>query len=326
MATITKRENGKWQAKCRRKGYSVQSKTFRMKSEASMWARDVENAMDQSVFRSTCAAESLTIANGLEKYWAEALSNKKSADKMKYMIDRLKIVFKAFRMIDLSIDAIRDYKSYRLKQVKNETVRKELSMLKRFINYAMSVWQIHLPKGNPVISVLLPEKGKARSRRLNEGEEDILISQAKKYGGLIHDIMIIAIETGMRRGEIINMHWENFNESDSTVYLPDTKNGDSRTVPLSHKARKIVLAQERHLSGAIFDIRGDSVGQAFRRITERAELGGLRFHDLRHEATSRFFEMGLQLMEVSAITGHKDLASLKRYTHLRPADLAKKLA
>ena len=80
------------------------------------------------------------------------------------------------------------------------------------------------------------------------------------------------------------------------------------------------------LNGYVFNIRSDSITQAFERIRKKAGINNLRFHDLRHEATSRFFELGLNIMEVASITGHKDLAMLKRYTHLRAEDLAKKLS
>jgi len=325
MATITKRENGKWQAKCRRKGFSPQSKTFRSKVDAERWAREVELAMDRSVFQSTVKAERTTVNEALESYFREVLVNKKSSSDFRYMIDRLKRTFIEFRLIDMSVEAVREYKSYRLQRVKDETVRKELNLLKRFFDYAIREWEIYLPKGNPVSPVSLPNKGKSRDRRLLIGEEDILLSAAKAYGGVIHDIIVIAIETGMRRGEILKMQWQCLHRNDSTVYISDTKNGESRTVPLSPCALDVIQKQQEKKYGEIFEIRGDSVGQAFRRITKRAQIQNLRFHDLRHEATSRLFEKGLQIMDVAAITGHKDLASLKRYTHLRPADLAKKL-
>ena len=325
MATITKRENGKWQAKCRRKGFSPQSKTFRSKVDAERWAREVELAMDRSVFQSTVKAERTTVNDALESYFREVLVNKKSSSDFRYMIDRLKRTFIEFRLIDMSVEAVREYKSYRLQRVKDETVRKELNLLKRFFDYAIREWEIYLPKGNPVSSVSLPNKGKSRDRRLLIGEEDILLSAAKAYGGVINDIIVIAIETGMRRGEILKMQWQCLHRKDSTVYISDTKNGESRTVPLSPCALDVIQKQQEKKYGEIFEIRGDSVGQAFRRITKRAQIQNLRFHDLRHEATSRLFEKGLQIMDVAVITGHKDFASLKRYTHLRPADLAKKL-
>jgi len=150
MATITKRENGKWQAKCRRKGFSPQSKTFRSKVDAERWAREVELAMDRSVFQSTVKAERTTVNDALESYFREVLVNKKSSSDFRYMIDRLKRTFIEFRLIDMSVEAVREYKSYRLQRVKDETVRKELNLLKRFFDYAIREWEIYLPKGNPV--------------------------------------------------------------------------------------------------------------------------------------------------------------------------------
>ncbi|RHW76452.1 site-specific integrase [Colwellia sp. RSH04] len=340
MATIAKRESGRWQAKIRRKGYRAQSKTFTTKAAAQKWIREIETKMDQSTFKSTEAAEKQMMDDAFENYFIEKLTKKKSAKNIRYKINHLKKVFAGLSLLDVNIQIIREFKAYRLEQVKGDTVRKEMSLIQRMFTYAMNEWQIYLPNGNPVSPVSFPAKGKQRDRRFNEGEEERLLSHAKKYQGIIHDLIVLAVEAGMRRGEMVNsrdekeiekhgyacMCWENFNVNNSTIFLEDTKNGESRTVPLSSRAKQIILEQPRKLQGPIFEIRGDSVGQAFRRVTKRAGIENLRFHDLRHEATSRLFEKGLQMMEVSAITGHKDLASLKRYTHLRPEDLAKKLA
>ena len=107
--------------------------------------------------------------------------------------------------------------------------------------------------------------------------------------------------------------------------LYDTKNGADRAVPLTSRAVNLLQSMPRNLNGFVFNITSDAITKAFCRIRDRAGLTNLRFHDLRHEATSRFFEMGLNIMEVSSITGHKDLSMLKRYTHLKAEDLAKKL-
>ncbi|CCQ11039.1 COG0582: Integrase [Pseudoalteromonas luteoviolacea B = ATCC 29581] len=342
MATITQRENGKWQAKIRRKGFKDQSKTFALKKDAKRWVREVETRMDQSIFKSTDVAEEMLVSSALERYWDEHLINAKSADNILSMINRLKKVFVGLTLIDVTVHTIRDYKTYRLESVKGDTVRKEMSLIQRMFTYAMNEWDIYLPSGNPVAPVSLPPKGRARDRRLykTEKEEERLLAAARAYGGPLHDIIVIALETGMRRGEMVNsrrktalakhgyacMRWEHFDEEGSTIFLEDTKNKESRTVPLTEKAKQIILAQPRKPSGPIFDIRGDSVGAAFRKIVKRIGIDDLRFHDLRHEATSRLFEKGLQMMEVAAITGHKDLASLKRYTHLCPKNLAEKLA
>jgi integrase len=133
-----------------------------------------------------------------------------------------------------------------------------------------------------------------------------------------------------------------------TVILRDTKNGDSREVPLSSavvaalqdwKKRTAVVS----ITGKVFQITPHAISVAFRRATRRARklhdaeyvrtvensdpsfLLGLRFHDLRHEAVSRLFEQGFNVMEVAAISGHRTLQMLKRYTHLKAVDLARRL-
>jgi integrase len=109
--------------------------------------------------------------------------------------------------------------------------------------------------------------------------------------------------------------------------LPNTKTDVPRTVPLSTTAIAALKNLGVQTEGRLFSLQGESISQAFERACEphRANVNNIRFHDLRHEATSRLFEKGLNVMEVAAITGHKTLDMLKRYTHLRAEDLARKL-
>ena len=138
-------------------------------------------------------------------------------------------------------------------------------------------------------------------------------------------LVLVAIETGMRRGELLSLTWDNVHLDKNWVHLPMTKNGESRDVPLSPKARDILGSLPRDISGKVFPIHFEGLKSLWRRAMRRVELDDLHFHDLRHEATSRFFELGLNVVEVAAITGHKDLKMLQRYTHLRAEDLARKL-
>ena len=130
----------------------------------------------------------------------------------------------------------------------------------------------------------------------------------------------------MRRGELLSLKRFNVNVSKRYVHLPDTKNGDSRNVPLSPTALSIVNdISADDTNELVFPVHYEGLKGLWKRAVKRADITDLRFHDLRHEATSRFFEKGLNVMEVAAITGHKDLRMLKRYTHLRAEDLALKL-
>lgn len=135
----------------------------------------------------------------------------------------------------------------------------------------------------------------------------------------------MAIETAMRRGELLTLNWDEVQLEQSFVHLAMTKNGDARDVPLSSKAKIILKRIRRPEGGLVFPLHFEALKGLWKRATRRAEIEDLHFHDLRHEAASRFFEMGLNVMEVAAITGHKDLRMLQRYTHLRAEELARKL-
>lgn len=121
------------------------------------------------------------------------------------------------------------------------------------------------------------------------------------------------------------LQWSDIDLKKHTAHLPKTKNGDARTVPLSSRAIQVLQELPRLLDGRAFGTTYEGIHQGFVRAWKRAGIEDLRFHDLRHEATSRFFEKGLREMQVAAIIGHKTLQMLKRYNHLKAEDLAKLL-
>ena len=178
---------------------------------------------------------------------------------------------------------------------------------------------------NPVSAVRKPKKPRGRDRRLEGDEEARLLEVADSP---FAELISLAIETAMRSGELRALKWPRIDLNARTAALHETKNGERRVVPLSSRAVEVLGGLQRHSEGEkVFPslTTVDVVTNKFRRLCKKAGVTGLRFHDLRHEATSRFFERGLNMMEVAAITGHKDLAMLKRYTHLRAEDLALKL-
>ena len=144
----------------------------------------------------------------------------------------------------------------------------------------------------------------------------------------MRDAITLAVETALRRRELCELRWKHIDLLKRTAFIPDesAKTGVARSIPLSTIAINTLTAMPRNLSGKVFELAPDSVSQAFERACRRANVVGARWHDLRHEAASRLFERNLNVMEVAAITGHKTLDILKRYTHLRAEDLAKKLA
>jgi integrase len=146
--------------------------------------------------------------------------------------------------------------------------------------------------------------------------------------------VILAVETGMRFGELAGVTWVNVNLEKRTIFLADTKNGNSRIVPLSTRALNAIQMQPRSIDGRLFSAKPGSIRSAFLIALTKAQatqpdskmfLRELRFHDLRHEAVTRLFEKGLNAIEVGMVSGHKTLSMLQRYTHLKPEDLVKKI-
>ncbi len=330
MASIRKRGPYQWEVRIRKKGWPVQCKTFERKQDAEDWARDIESEMSHGVFSSRKEAESTTLAEALERYAHEVTPLKKGAYQelgriAKWKEHPLSIAFLAtIRGADLA-----QYRDDRLAQGKSSnTVRLELSIISHLFNIARKEWGME-SLTNPVQNIRMPKASRARDRRLVSNEEERLLNAcAHSRSSAIKDIFILALETAMRLGELLSLEWKNVDLKKRVAHLPDTKNGEIRDVPLSSRAVETLRQRVR-------SIKNDRVFHEWKshsgfkgtwgRVVKRADIKDFRFHDLRHEATSRFFELGLNIMQVAAITGHKDLKMLKRYTHLRAEDLAQML-
>ena len=326
MATIESRGAYQWRVKIRRRGYPIQTRTFETKAAAERYAREIESEMDRGVFVSRTEAENTTLSELLNRYLEEVTAKKKGAHAESYRIRALLRHSLAFRIVaTIRGSDIAAYRDERLATVTPPTVKRELVILGHLFETARKEWGIHVD--NPVRMVRPPASAKPRERRLQGKEEEKLLKACgKARNPYLAPIVRLAIETGMRRSELVKLHWEHVDIKRRTAHLPDTKNNEPRTVPLSTAAVQALKALPRAINGQVFPgITTEAVKLAFARAIARAGIEGLRFHDLRHEATSRLFERGLNIMEVSAITGHKDLSMLKRYTHLRAEDLAKKL-
>ena len=187
-----------------------------------------------------------------------------------------------------------------------------------------------MPLGNNAFAdVTRPKNAAPRERRLNGHERDRLQAAcAQCRNPFVRYLVELAVETAMRRGELLNARWTHVSFETRTMRIPVTKNGHARTIPLSSGA----LATLRTLSDGrapgderILPITQDAAKMAWKRLAKRAGLKDLRFHDLRHEAISRFFERGLSVPEVALISGHRDPRMLFRYTHPRAEDIAAKL-
>jgi integrase len=220
------------------------------------------------------------------------------------------------------------YRDERLKSVAPATVVRELNTVSHAIEIATREWGLWLPR-NPVKLVRRPQVPRGRTRRLKAGEEGSLLAACDSgRTPLMKPLIILAIETAMRRGEMLDLQWQHVDLVRCVAHLPLTKNGDSRDIPLSRRAvavLKELKADKGRDAERVFPVTGNSIRLAFEHLRVRAEMDDFRFHDLRHEGVSRLFEKGLNIAEVSTISGHKELRMLQRYTHLRAVDLVSRL-
>jgi integrase len=168
----------------------------------------------------------------------------------------------------------------------------------------------------------------SRSRRLSNEEEIILLAKCREHSSMMESVVILAIETAMRLGEIINLNWSDVNITHRFAIIYVTKNGEMRKIPLSNTSIDTLKTLTKRLGSDKVFWRWTSVSSfesSWQRVVLKSGIQDFRFHDLRHEATSRLFEMNLNTMEVSTITGHKTLQMLKRYTHLSIDKIVKKI-
>lgn len=354
MASVTKRTgtNGKisYLVRIRRVGKKTVTKTFSKKVEADKFIQNEEARVASGTYIDRREAEKTSLRTALERYQHEKTSEKKSKRTEESLIRG----WLATDLAEKSLAELKpsDFKAYsdkRLKCVSNQTVRHELKLIRHLFNVADREWLI--PVENPLKRIDLPAASKARDRRISVEEERYLIQAAENSGATdaegnslanpwIAPIIQFALATAMRQGEILSLEWKDLNFENSTAMLWETKNGENRRVPLFPAALVVLNSIPKATSGKVFATSTEALRQSWARcvargrrlyLADRLELGkaakdgfleGLHFHDLRHEATSRFFEMGLDMMAVAHITGHKTLQMLKRYTHLDSAKIA----
>ncbi|MDG9807714.1 MULTISPECIES: tyrosine-type recombinase/integrase [Pseudomonas] len=324
MATFEQRPGGAWRVKIRRKGYPALSASFDTKAEAQRWAAEIEGDMSRARFVDMREAERTTLAEALDRYVREISASKKGAKQENTRANK----WKKHPLAGKGLAALRssDFAAYRDDELKagksTSTVRLDLALISHLFTVAIKDWGIE-GLSNPVMKLRMPKGAKERDRRPKAFELAGVIEKAGGIHAEMPAIIQLAVETAMRRSELIGLRRENVRAKHAL--LEDTKNGTRRLVPLSSKARALLDGLPARLDGRVFSLAPHSVSQYFHKACVAAGVVDLHFHDLRHEGTSRLFEKGLSMMEVASITGHKTMSMLKRYTHLCPDDLADKL-
>lgn len=337
MASFYKRnlsDSTVWEVKIRRKGYPIQMRSFDKREEAEKWAREIESSMDRGVFRSTKEAEKTTLSEALDRYLEEVSKHKKGHQREKSRIEKWKAHALGSRYLaSITPKDIADYASERkAAKYSVRTVYLELAIISHLYNYAAAKWGMRALE-NPVAPTRVkgtdPHRGKSykgRERTLSNSEKEKLFMHLDEE---MKQIVILAVETGMRRGELLSLTVSNVDLGKKTVKLEETKNGDSREVPLSPPAvdtLKTVLQNKKivGIDGKIWGIGPDRVTSIFAKAAREAGLKDIRFHDLRHTAATKLAGI-YQAHELAKILGHKGLNMVMRYYNPTGEELGKKM-
>lgn len=309
----------------------AEARTYRDKLRAdTALDHDKKLVLVQRLRKREVAGE--TLEKLLDKYVKEVSVAKKSED-----TDRLRVrKIKRHQLAQISVYAItkeniQEFFDWLTEGgASNSSVRRYASLISHCLKTARRRWG--MPIQNPIADMELPKEGKPRRRRLEPGEEDRLIKElAKAKNPLILPAFQFSVETAMRRGELLGLLWRDVDLDANTATLRDTKNGESRVVPLTPRALEILASLQKSQEkeeDRVFPTTTSHLREAWEAARKRAGIRDLRWHDMRREGASRLFEVhGLDIMEAAAVTGHKTLQVLKdHYTNLRAQKIAEKLA
>lgn len=349
MATIEKRETGKgvaYRVKVRLKGYPVQTATFERLTDAKKWVQDTESAIRDGRHFKHSEAKKHTLAELIDRYIENVLPLKpKSEAKQKAQLNWWKEALGSYYLAEITPALIAEYRDKLLNAKTNRkekrnpaTVVRYLAALSHAFTVAVNEWG--WLEDSPMRKVTKPKEARGRVRFLSDSEREALLKHCKQSdNSFLYPIVIIALSTGMRQGEILNLTWHDVDTHQGRITLHETKNGERRVVPLVGKALEVVnelkkvrivgcnllFGSNKQRDGRLRNppkFKPVHIRKAWLTALKKAEISDFRFHDLRHSAASYLAMNGASLAEIAEVLGHKTLQMVKRYSHLSEAHTA----
>lgn len=310
MATISKRigkQGITWSVRVRRAGYPNESKTFDTRADAQAWARSVERQIDTHLFIPSKESTSMTFVNAAQRYRTEVLPKQRGKVQAEYVLRRVTEEFGPYALSSITPKMMASYRDARLKCMAPQTVVHELVMISSVFKSAMRDWGVAVPRGNPVAATQKPIVNNARDRRLDDGEEALLLSALiDRASPWPHAAAVIAIETAARMSEILSLRWADIDLARRTARLRGvnggkTKNGDNwRDIPLSSAAINLLSNLTRHADGRVIPLTQNALKIAWRRSLQAARKAYIRQRLAEHLAEAGYGS-DAQLRELRAI-------------------------
>jgi integrase len=327
MPTISKIPTG-WQAKVRLKGYTPQSQVFDTKARAAAWGHAIEAKLREQGSGTVRA----TLQEAINKYIEDVCPKHKSGDNEAKRLRALSAVpgllpvnrqIREVTPVDLS-----RFRDTRLEQVSVATVRKEMTIIRSVLESARRDWG--MLDVNPIADVKRPPAPPDRKRLFTDAELKAII-QALGFDGVVETLqhqvavaLLLAFETGMRAGEMVALTWSLVDLTKRYVRLLDTKNGDSRYVPLSTRAVELLQCMHGLDKVRVFPVTPASLDALFRKARDKCGIENLHFHDSRANAIT-MLATKLEVLDLARMIGHRDIRQLMTYYRKSPTDIAASL-
>ena len=341
MATIRKRKDKegsiRYQVIVRKKGVPDQYATFERLTDARKWGRQTESAIEEGRHFKTTEAKRHTVKDLLDRYIKDVLPTKEKAFKrQKAQLDWWKESIGVYTLADATPALISEQRDILLNGVTRlgkkrspATVNRYLAALSHVFTIAEKEWG--WIESNPVRKVRKSKEPRGRVRFLTDEERERLLDACKESRNRhLYPIVVLALSTGMRLGEIVGLRWNDINLSSGRIILDETKNGERRLVPLVGFALELVKKHSKiRRLGFDYVFSSDQKNQpieirkAWNNALNKSEIEDFRFHDLRHCAASYLAMNGATLTEIAEVLGHKTLQMVKRYTHLSESHTAR---
>ncbi|MDK9366433.1 tyrosine-type recombinase/integrase [Lelliottia wanjuensis] len=321
MATIRKLPSGRWNAIIRKKGLPTKTKTFETREAAEAWA-EYKDSCTQTPSRDTIALHTDTYLKEVMEVNGKKRGGHRTA---KYLLNLLSRHFKKNVREITSVD-VEAYRVLRLQTCKSGSVRLELQMLKRFMEWSELHGLTEFDKTREVFRFIkIPKASPNRKEIVSTQDFERLLSELQP---IMQYICILAYETAMRRSEILQITPSMVSLNRRVILLSkeQTKNGYGRNVPLSTRAIEVLeaLIENKDSESLLFSCKTNSVTQAFKRAITKLGLNKeLCFHSLRHTCITRYAEKGLSTIQLQAISGHKTIHMLSKYCHVDGEDVVK---
>ena len=319
MASIKPHKHG-WRAQVCQQG-KRSSKTFRLKSEAEAWARELETAINMG---ENIIDSKRTLGDLLKMYQQRETPKKRSKAWEHKKLNDIVRNYGSVKLTDVDTVFASSWRDQRLKQVKSSTVNREWNLLSVVFNTAVREWK--WLNENPLEKIKRPKNPKPRERLISDREIE-LITLATGFHDCPNTVasrvgaaFLFAIETAMRGGEILSLNKTTVDIKRQVCHLPLTKNGFSRDVPLSKRAVEIL-----ELVDLNFNLTSSQLDANFRKYRDRCMINDLHFHDTRHQAITNLANKGIQILDLAKITGITDLKMLMVYYNETIESIAKKL-